>query len=625
MKKICTGYIGCLKAPAVRWLIILFWLAAAVCGAVWGLNGFLHSTSLTFSPAPGTPSKAAVDAYQEAFPNANHGEVILVYVQSIDGSPLIPYPADWTEGCYVASGPDNKTFVPGTFLQFFNDMNSTINNYSYPQLISSFTSYCSIADVFRSVSAVSPVMQKIAGGALLSEGRNATYLLINAKTPGDPLAVNPSDMDAMRTAGANISAFATYLTKQLPALEAKYPNMDIKLTGLPVFGLDVLNGVETQLTSSEAIAFPLALVVLSVMLKSVRLLIIPLMCIISSLLLSFLIMWPVALSYNVIQFCPSVMSSVTLALSIDYSLFLLSRFREEVRSSRRLDLDAVVINMMQFAGHTVLVSGCTICLCFLALLFFPIEMLASVGIGSSICIAVTICCNCTLTPAMLITFYNFFSDFHSYGFACWCCRKSCLKKGDCSQRKGKASNPITYAVEDPKESLTEVLMPQGGELQLVTDVVHTDDNLSTDYDRTTCWYKLGRCTVRLKWLTIAIMAACVVPFAYFVPQLDLLHAFTLVAPRGSNSSIAYQDLVDTFGAGTLFSSSLLVVPNDGVSVLSQEFFTRSADYMGNLTSRMNGTTIQGVTYFCGLPEVCFLLHSFQWIISACLPCSTSLP
>ncbi len=52
-------------------------------------------------------------------------------------------------------------------------------------------------------------------------------------------------------------------------------------------------------------------------------------------------------------------------------------------------------------------------------------------------------------------------------------------------------------------------------------------------------YKLAGCTTRLNWLVILLMVVCVAPFAYFVPQLSLLHDFTLVAPRGSNSSIAY--------------------------------------------------------------------------------------
>ena len=48
-------------------------------------------------------------------------------------------------------------------------------------------------------------------------------------------------------------------------------------------------------------------------------------------------------------------SSLTPMLGIDYSLFLLSRFCEEVR--RKHDIETAVTNMLWSTGHTVLVSG----------------------------------------------------------------------------------------------------------------------------------------------------------------------------------------------------------------------------------------------------------------------------
>ena len=582
MKKVCTNYITCLEKNVSRWLIILFWLLAAVAGVIWGLGGFLKSTSLTFSAAHGTPSKAASEAYKNAFPTKNAGEVILVYVESINGTELIGNGND-TLGCYVnttanasassglmyderysfdqsLSSDPPKGFRAGNLLNMFHDLNASIYGFDYPELIASFTSYCTIADAAvglaedlnasQKILATVDAVDNVLGKALISPNRTSTYMLINVKTPEDPMAVTEADMDKMRVATANISAFAKYVNEQLPAIEAKYPNMDIKLTGLPVFGIDVLTGVETQLVTSEGIAFPCALIVLAVMLKSVRLLIIPILCILSSLLFSFFIMWPVALNYNVIQFCPSIMSSVTLALSIDYSLFLLSRFREEVKSATPLTRNEVIIHVMQYAGHTVLVSGCTICLCFLALLFFPIEMLSSVGIGSSITIAVTITCNCTLTPAMLMTFYPFFSDFEGFGFACCCCRKKCLERSRARARAATSAKTKASTIGTSQEggkvlrgaasSMHETLLPKDEEetdLETAVELRRSDEN-DIHYNTKSCWYKLGKCTVRLNWLVIVIMVLAVAPFAYFVPQLTLLHEFSLVAPRGSNSSVA---------------------------------------------------------------------------------------
>ena len=52
------------------------------------------------------------------------------------------------------------------------------------------------------------------------------------------------------------------------------------------------------------------------------------------------------------------MMSITLAVSIDYSLFILSRYREEIVQG--LDVRAAVEQALGTAGHTVLVSGTTL-------------------------------------------------------------------------------------------------------------------------------------------------------------------------------------------------------------------------------------------------------------------------
>jgi hypothetical protein len=54
----------------------------------------------------------------------------------------------------------------------------------------------------------------------------------------------------------------------------------------------------------------------------------------------------------------AVMMSITLAVSIDYSLFILSRYREEIMQG--LEVGAAVEQSLGTAGHTVLVSGTTL-------------------------------------------------------------------------------------------------------------------------------------------------------------------------------------------------------------------------------------------------------------------------
>ena len=75
----------------------------------------------------------------------------------------------------------------------------------------------------------------------------------------------------------------------------------------------------------DAIAFPVALLILAYVLRSLRLLIIPILNMAASILTSFMIVLPIAEHSTFISFAPSLMMSICIAMSIDYSLFNLSR------------------------------------------------------------------------------------------------------------------------------------------------------------------------------------------------------------------------------------------------------------------------------------------------------------
>ena len=85
-----------------------------------------------------------------------------------------------------------------------------------------------------------------------------------------------------------------------------------------------------------------------------------------------------------------VLWQATLAMSVDYSLFLLTRYGEEVKRHKRVADTKVIAAMLRSSGHTVIVSGSTLAICFLGLCFFPIDMLRSCGLGAAIAIFSTV-------------------------------------------------------------------------------------------------------------------------------------------------------------------------------------------------------------------------------------------
>ena len=159
----------------------------------------------------------------------------------------------------------------------------------------------------------------------------------------------------------------------------------------------------------DTVSFPIAFCVMACVLRSLRLLIAPFLCIVASMTVSFgAVMYPISLHTDIITFAPAVMMSITLAVSIDYSLFLLSRYREEAVLG--LNVQDAVEKSLCTAGHTVLVSGTTLAVAFAGLGFFPTTLLSSVGVGAACAVAVTVLVNLSLTPALLLACPGFFGQ-----------------------------------------------------------------------------------------------------------------------------------------------------------------------------------------------------------------------
>jgi putative drug exporter of the RND superfamily len=98
----------------------------------------------------------------------------------------------------------------------------------------------------------------------------------------------------------------------------------------------------------------------------------------------------------VVQF---LIALVGLGVAIDYSLLLVSRWREE-RAHGHSNDEAIVI-AMQTAGHAVLASGVTVAISLLALILVPVPFLRSMGLGGMLIPLVSVAVVLTLLPAML--------------------------------------------------------------------------------------------------------------------------------------------------------------------------------------------------------------------------------
>ncbi len=98
-------------------------------------------------------------------------------------------------------------------------------------------------------------------------------------------------------------------------------------------------------------------------------------------------------------FAMNIVTFVGLGVAIDYSLFMTSRFRDELATG--LSVDRAVFNTMKTAGRTIAYSGLAVGVSLLALMVFPLMLLRSVALAGSLVIVMSLLGALLFLPAML--------------------------------------------------------------------------------------------------------------------------------------------------------------------------------------------------------------------------------
>ncbi len=118
-----------------------------------------------------------------------------------------------------------------------------------------------------------------------------------------------------------------------------------------------------------------------------------------SILATFVLLLPITYLTDVSFIVEFLIALVGLGVAIDYSLILVTRWREE-REHGRDSHDAVVV-AMQTAGRAVLFSGVTVAIGLLALIVLPVPFMRSMGYGGALIPLASVLTTLSLTPAIL--------------------------------------------------------------------------------------------------------------------------------------------------------------------------------------------------------------------------------
>ena len=126
---------------------------------------------------------------------------------------------------------------------------------------------------------------------------------------------------------------------------------------------------------------------------------VPLLVAAVSVLTAFLAILGVTEVTSVSTIVQFLVGLIGLGVAIDYSLLLVTRWREELAHGH--DNDAAIHRAMNTAGRAVVFSGVTVALGLLSLMILPVPFLRSIGYGGMIIPLVSVCVTLTLVPALL--------------------------------------------------------------------------------------------------------------------------------------------------------------------------------------------------------------------------------
>jgi RND superfamily putative drug exporter len=174
---------------------------------------------------------------------------------------------------------------------------------------------------------------------------------------------------------------------------------EVLVTGEATLDAEISKVAEEDLAIGEGIGLSVALVVLALVFGAVAAAILPLVLAIAAIVVGLGVAAVVGQVVDVPFFVINVMTMMGLAVGIDYSLFIVSRYREE-RAQGREKFDAIA-TAGATAGRTVLLSGLTVALALLGLLITPDSANQMVGAGSLLVVIAAVLASVTLLPALL--------------------------------------------------------------------------------------------------------------------------------------------------------------------------------------------------------------------------------
>jgi len=176
-------------------------------------------------------------------------------------------------------------------------------------------------------------------------------------------------------------------------------NFEVTVTGNATLSQDFIEGSEKDLVTGEIIGIPFAIIILLLVFGALVAAAIPLVIAALAIVIALGIAAVIGEAFQLSVFVVNVTTMMGLAVGIDYSLFIIERYREERRKGASID-DAIAL-AGSTASRAVLFSGITVVLAVTGLFLVPTDLFWSLAIGSILVVTTSVLAALTLLPAII--------------------------------------------------------------------------------------------------------------------------------------------------------------------------------------------------------------------------------
>jgi RND superfamily putative drug exporter len=230
--------------------------------------------------------------------------------------------------------------------------------------------------------------------ALVSADRHSTYAVLQLAGADDAARQKAYKAIAIKT---DLSAAGADVGNGPSA--ASTTGVTARVGGTVPTEVAINSEVTANIAKAEGFSMPVLLILLMVIFGSLVAASLPVAIGGIAILGSFTVLRLLTMFSTVSIYSVNITTILGLGLGIDYGLFMVTRFREELH--RQPTVEAAVARTVATAGRTVAVSGVTVAVALTSLMLFPEVFLRSMGYGGVATVAVDMIAALTVLPALL--------------------------------------------------------------------------------------------------------------------------------------------------------------------------------------------------------------------------------